>query len=181
MATAGFSVVRKKSTAFILSLALWPATVFPFEFAGNKWPGATTEFHVGIAGVSPSGIPYSTAFIEAMNQWNDETIFNFVLQDQLLDPCENDNQNSVDFTDNVCDNDFGANTLAVTIRRYGGEILGPARISEADIVVNEDIAFDVYDGPPSVIFGQQTKLDFRRIILHELGHVLGLDHENGPN
>ncbi len=172
--------MRRLAVTILFALALWPSSALPYVFEGNKWPGAEAEFYVGIGGISPSGIPYKTAVIQALEQWNDETIFNFVQQEDLLDPCENDNRNSIDFTDNVCDSDFGANTLAVTIRRYATEILGPARISQADIVVNQDVTFDVYDGPPLIIFGQDTALDFRRIILHELGHVIGLDHENGP-
>ena len=164
----------------LLLAGAWSLPAAASKYDGNKWPGAQADFYVGIPGTSSSGIAYSAAFIDAANQWSEQTRFNFNIVEELLDPCINDARNGVDFTDDVCDEEFGSNVLAVTIRRYAGEVLGPARISQADIVVNQDILFDVYDGPPKFVFGQPTRLDFRRIILHELGHVIGLDHDNGP-
>jgi len=53
-------------------------------------------------------------------------------------------------------------------------------IVDAHIWVNPQIRWSFYHGP--LVFGvdatgeQQTAWDFRRSMLHELGHVLGLDH-----
>ena len=146
-----------------------------FEIDGGKWPTGEIEFFVDMEGIADSGITWNTAFIAAMNDWNEQTPFNFILRTDNRDPCTNDGLNSVDFSDDFCGTEFGDSTLAVTVRRYTASVLGGPTISEANIIVNKNEKFDIYDGK-LVRFGS-TSFDFRRIALHELGHVIGLDHE----
>jgi hypothetical protein len=51
------------------------------------------------------------------------------------------------------------------------------RVREADLVVNSDLEWDSYRGPRCDDSGCRSAYDLRRVLLHELGHVLGLDHE----
>lgn len=146
-----------------------------FEFSGVKWPGATTDYYVQLTGTSLTGISWQDAFLDALQEWNEETVFNFVPVLEYKDPCISNNLNSVDFTSTVCGSQFGANTLAVTLTRSSSQILGPPNLIEADIVVNNSVDFNIFDGPIRQ-FGI-SGLDFRRISLHELGHVMGLGHE----
>ena len=151
--------------------------VFAFELDGPKWLGAETEFYVELTGISDTGISWNSAFIAAMNDWNNETPFNFILREEAKDPCIRDGLNGVDFKPDLCGSNFGSSTLAVTFRRQlEQQILGEPLIIETDIVINQDVEFNVFDGK-LVQFGIQG-LDLRRIALHELGHVIGLDHES---
>lgn len=146
-----------------------------FELDGSKWPTGEIEYFVGMEGIAASGISWNAAFIAAMNDWNAETSFNFILREENRNPCANDGLNSVDFSDSFCGSAFGNSTLAVTVRRFDSAILGEPTIAEANIIIDQSKEFNVYDGR-LIQFGVRG-LDFRRVALHELGHAIGLDHE----
>jgi len=167
-----------RNCTILLSLSLLifsTGKLSAFEIDGSKWPTGEIEFFVDMEGTAVSGISWNAAFIAAMDDWNAETSFNFILRQENRDPCANDGLNSVDFNDSFCGSAFGNNTLAVTVRRFESSILGGPAISEANIVIDQNKDFNVYDGK-LIQFGIQG-LDLRRISLHELGHAIGLDHE----
>ncbi|NKB34736.1 MAG: matrixin family metalloprotease [Pseudomonadales bacterium] len=167
-----------KYLRFCICLSLfWAVQLNAFEFTGSKWLGAQTDYYVDLEGISPTGIAWNTAFIDAMEEWTNETIFDFNLITEFKDPCESNGFNGVNFTTDICGQEFGENTLAVAIRTFRFEQLGPPSIREADIYFKDSVVYDIYDGN-IVQFGIPTgSIDFQRTALHELGHVIGLDHE----
>ena len=62
-----------------------------------------------------------------------------------------------------------SNTLALTIYIYNPNTNG---MTEADTAFNPTISWNSYRGP----LAANGVIDFRRVAIHELGHVLGLDH-----
>jgi len=164
------------SRCLLLVTACLSTQVLAYEFLGNRWPNASMEFRFDIPGVAFSGVTWNAALVDALEEWNDSTRFTFSYQQQNVDPCLSDNLNGIAFTDDRCGIEFGKNTLAVTIRRFESVVLGPPAIRESDIIINSTEDFDIYDG--NLIQLGTAGLDFRRIMLHELGHVLGLDHES---
>lgn len=170
-----------------VGLLLAGSATLAFEFIdrnGSKWPGARTTVYTGIPGTSPSGVPWATAYADAANEWSDKTRFEFQVNPGYRDPCAGtrvgsrfDNLNGADFRPNVCGDNFTTGTLAVTMFFTQGNMLGSRDIVEADIVFNSNVNFDVFDTPGPISSGGAVVYDFRRIALHELGHVLGLGHE----
>ena len=148
-----------------------------FELTGSKWLGAETDFYVNIEGISGTGLQWNTAFITAMEEWNTETLFTFDWKEEYRNPCENDGVNGVDFVEDYCGSEFGQSTLGITVTRYESTILGEPNLVQADIILNGSEKFDIFGGALPSFGPLSDKFDFRRAALHELGHVIGLDHE----
>jgi len=163
-----------------LFLALSAGRSGGYELLDSRWPTPEAYFFVQLVDAqgndaSPGGRSWNDAFVTAMARWQKDTVFSFsVLRNSYADPCRNgffgDGRNGVDFRADACDMAFGSTTLAITFNTYnaGAEDI----ILESDIVFNETYDWDVYSGPL-----QDYAFDFVRIAAHELGHVIGLDHE----
>lgn len=163
--------LRSHTVCALICLLFFAAVITPaaksYELSGYSWPTASATFHVDIPG--EDGL-WNDAFETAMYQWGVGTVFQYyIVRDTYSDPCqEDDEKNGVEFAASDCDDDWGQNTLAVTHIWYVGNT-----IVETDIVFNANLNWDVYSGPWSY-----SSNDFSRIAIHELGHALGLDHED---
>jgi hypothetical protein len=97
----------------------------------------------------------------ALNIWNQNLVhMQFAVdRNSILPPNGDDANTSVVMSNTVYGDSFGRGVLAVTF-------------VEADVLFNNAIEWDSYRGP---LHGDSA-LDFRRVALHEFGHVVGLDH-----
>ncbi len=85
-------------------------------------------------------------------------------------PAGMDGVNSMQFSDTVYGDDFGSSTLAVTLLDWTGN-----QTNETDVLFNTAYRWNSYRAIYA-IFDGISYYDLHRVALHEIGHVLGLDH-----
>lgn len=175
---------RLVTWSLLLTLGLGVSGSFAYVLTGGRWFDGRTTIYIGIFGSDPDGAQFSAALQDAIDEWNERTPFRFVADSDYVNPCTGyspsgtsfpngggDGRNGIDFGSSVCGNAFGPDTLAITLSLGQTGTLGFDYIAESDIIFNTRFDWSVYDGP------RRSRVDFRRVALHELGHVLGLNHE----
>ena len=162
--------------AAILALADSGRAYYTF---GRRWPaGSTIVMHIEFG--SPS-----TALIDGSRDWDSvaegalatwNPYLNGVLFSSIRDSASvasGNRVNTASFADDDFGEPFGSGVLAVTQTFYSPRTNA---ITEADVVFNRARTWNSYRGTL-----RPGTVDFRRVALHEFGHVIGLDHPDDHN
>ena len=149
-----------------------------YALEGNRWPaGTVVTFQMGLGSAGRTLIDgntsWDTAAAPALAAW-DNVMAQLQYNGNVANPpvSSGDGVNAIVFSNTVFGQNFGSGTLAVTYWRSSG-----SNIVEADVLFNRNQSFDSYRG--ALRFNSTTGWaigDIRRVLTHELGHALGLDH-----
>lgn len=135
-----------------------------------KWADghATLNPQVGCS----TGLCYTAAVRAAAQEWNRAGArFTFRIT-SVHAPwicSQRDELVSILQSGSVCGEAWGEETLATTLRWTSDD----GRILDAEVFLNSSYNWDVHDG-----IYRSWEADLQRVVLHELGHVLGLAHPN---
>jgi hypothetical protein len=143
-----------------------------YDFIGSAWPAGDIVMHLQLGPAATpltDGAPdWATVAESALNDWNEYlTRSHFTAVRDSTAVVRNNNQiNNVVFRADIYGEEFGTRTLAITLTSARS-----GRTSEQDVLFNSNRTWDSYRGNL-----RGNVMDFRRVALHEFGHVLGLDH-----
>lgn len=158
----------------------WPSFIHAYVLERSQWPDdQTILMDLQLGSPSKPLIDGSTSWNQvaesALNLWNlylgDGVQFTFT--EGQITPAQEDGKNSVFFDTTIYGEDFGSDTLGVTLIAYKH---GTNVTTETDVIFNAAKSFDSYRGSLRTNNAGGWVYDLRRVAIHEFGHVLGLDH-----
>lgn len=174
----GFSIAAACAAAVVSTPSLRA-----YALIGGSWPTGNITMQLQLDASKPSSP--SLPLTDGSNSWNAVAQAAMMDWNAILGRSQfswttanvttgiaGDRVNNVFFATTIYGDAFDQYTLAVTIvDNYDSKGIPTAQIHDADLIVNANRTWNSYRGAI-----RSSPVDLRRVLLHELGHVIGLDH-----
>ena len=183
----------KRWLVSVLSVAIVSGasySVYAFTFSGHHWENGTVitlliNLGPGSGTLIDKRKSWDQVGVDTVKEWQRTVLKAVALTFKSVKKApgtklSGDGRNSIFFADTVFGMAFPPGVAGIT-RTFATVPAGVA--IESDIVMNAKTKFNSYRGPqlPEIVSvgsfpSNRGPIDFRRILLHEIGHLLGLNH-----
>lgn len=172
-------ILNRRFARVSLAFGALSSATSAFELSGNSWPSGTIPMQLQLDATKPANVSFplidgatswNTIAISALEEWNNQlsrTRFTSTISNSTDAVFETTGTkiNNVVFADTQYGDAFGAGVLAITLSNTS------FRKTQADVIVNKAaFTWNSYRG------ARRSTPDLRRVLLHEFGHVLALNH-----